>query len=192
MGLVLPGGRTLNGSSVSSPSGWTESVAWQEAGGSAPRLVAVDPFGLFTEADPEMGTGAVQDSTFQRLGSRCKATAFIKGGAGADAGVGWFVLDGLPVAPKAGEISGSAARKVGSGWILDASDGQRKHPLDLLIEPVIDSERPILNLLFAIGGSPPALDAVTMGDTDGLVQGGVPVSLAENDILNVELDFEAA
>lgn len=191
---VLQGG--TNKKAAASLFGWPPSIPWEDAGGETPSLVAIDPYGLFDgETSPDLGTtGKVIDSGFQMLGSRCKATGFIKLGTGATAGVGWLALEGLPIPPLAPGTAG-ASRKVGTGWFLNAADSLGKHPVDLLIEPLLDATRPVLNLTRVVDpDAAPTLIRPTFSnpfvDTSGLVAAGVPFDLNAGSILNVTLDFE--
>lgn len=82
-----------------------------------PEVVAVDPFGAATAAQPDLGSGAVQTGTFCRLGRLVFAEFTVILGTGADPGVGIYAFS-LPVLPKAPP---STVRVIGHGAHIDLS-----------------------------------------------------------------------
>lgn len=158
-------------------------TTWQDAGGSAPNIVSTDPFGMFTEANPTLGTGAVQDSSWKQVGKECSGHFRIIFGTGAAAGQGFYVITGWPALPV---LTDGNARFIGSGVVVDASDGSFSLPVQCLVDPIIDATRP-----FVI--APAYWDTGTFTKAaNPVVRHDHPIAFTDGDIINVTFAFETA
>lgn len=158
-------------------------TTWAAAGGAAPDITCVDPFGMFTEADPDLGTGATQDSSWQEIGKECFGHFRIILGTDSTPGQGFYVITGWPALPV---LSDGNARFIGEGVVVDASDGYFSLPVQCLVDPQIDPTRP-----FVI--APAYWNAGTFTKAASpIVSHNHPISFDDGDIINVSFRFERA
>jgi hypothetical protein len=166
---------------------WGRRQAWENCGGAAPALASIDPFGSFTEADPSLGTSSIRTSSFGQVGKECFWSAKIQWGTSPSAGEGFYVLTGMPVAPIQNRAGGDGARRIGSGFVLDASDDYKRYTLDVVIDYGFDETRPI----FLLHGDDTAGAQQSVGGT-GTMFGShnQPIAWATGDIINVSGQYE--
>jgi hypothetical protein len=163
-------------------------TTWAAAGGAAPGIVCIDPFSIFTEADPDLGTGATQDSSWQQIGKECFGHFRIIFGTSPNAGEGVYVITGLPALPL---LTGGNARFIStSAVVVDISESGRTIPgVQMLVDPTVDATRPILSvpgLWTDVGGT----QTFTLNALPLLTHNTIP--WAVGDIINVSFQFETA
>lgn len=165
-------------------------LSWAVAGGAAPGIGALDAGGGAVAAD--LGTGAVQDSSFTRIGSECFGTCRIVIGSSPTGVTGYWTITGLPVAPKmdAGNLHG---RVIGSGFLIDNSDTARIAMIQVVIDPFFSTTVPVLFAYLGSNATVSATDVLTpnrLGDGSCLCANSYPWALAADDKLNLSFQYE--
>lgn len=171
-----------------------ERVTWAEAGGEAPSLVSIDPFNIFTEADPVLGAGAVLDNSWVEREGECSGHLRIKfGSSGVNAGEGIYSPRGWPRVPKVTADTGDYARSIGQGVVIDSSAGSRPTPIQLFLDPAV-SPYPFYfvpgiwtDIIIDAGTV-----AVLMPNPFPIVQHNNPIAFAAGDVINITFAFEGA
>ena len=164
-------------------------TTWADAGGAAPSLSAIyDLGGGLTQ--PSMGTGAVRDSSFTRIGKEVFATCRIIWGASPTIGAGLYGIAGLPVGPK---INTGQGRHVGDGFIVDPSDSGKALYVNLVLDPFFSTTVPFMWLHAAqatVSATTVLVPALTGGSPSPFVTNANPWVPAEGDIINLRLQYE--
>lgn len=114
------------------------------AGGSAPNL-----YGLNAGALPDnsgtaftLGTGAVQDSSWQVDGKEASWSVRLVAGTGASGtAADQWALGGFPTAPK---MTTGHGRVIGSGFLLDSEDSYAPYDVLVVIDPFYSTTKPVL------------------------------------------------
>ena len=164
-------------------------TTWAAAGGADPSLSTIyDLGGGITQ--PSMGTGAVRDSSFNRIGSECFATCRIIWGASPTVGAGMYGIAGLPVAPK---INTGQGRHVGDGFVIDVSAAGLPLYVNAVLDPYFSETVPLLWLHSAIAtvsATSVMVPAPAGGSPSPFVSNANPWTPAEGDIVNLRLQYE--
>jgi hypothetical protein len=97
-------------------------------------------------------------------------------------GSGFFVLDCLPVVPV------NAPRIIGDGFLVHGTGvGALKQDVQVVLDPVFDTARPVLFVDRTVAGGQPDFVA-----NEVLVSTTNPFTLVDGDVINVALHYEAA